>query len=96
MKVIRTSFVLLLLVACFFAFQSSRALAQAPAVSATHKDVAYDDGHAAQKLDVYLAKSDKPMPTMIYIHGGGWRAGSKNRLPALSEWPITADPLIGR
>ena len=45
------------------------------------KDVAYDDDHKAQMLDVYLAKSDKPAPVMIHIHGGGWRAGSKNRIP---------------
>lgn len=48
----------------------------------THKDVAYDDEHQAQKLDVYLAKSDHPLPAMIYIHGGGWRGGSKNGVPA--------------
>jgi acetyl esterase/lipase len=47
----------------------------------THKDLAYDDDDPAQKLDVYLAKSDEPTPAMIYIHGGGWRAGSKNRIP---------------
>jgi acetyl esterase/lipase len=52
-------------------------LAQAPA----HSDVAYDDDHAAQCLDVYLAKSDKPTPAMIYIHGGAWRAGSKKSVP---------------
>ncbi len=46
----------------------------------TLKDVAYDM-HPAQKLDVYLAKSDKPVPAMIYIHGGGWRGGSKNGIP---------------
>lgn len=45
------------------------------------KDVAYDDDHKSQMLDVYLAKSDKPAPVMVYIHGGGWRAGSKNRIP---------------
>lgn len=45
------------------------------------KDVAYDDEHAAQILDVYLAKSDEPAPCMVYIHGGGWRGGSKNRIP---------------
>jgi len=32
-------------------------------------------------LDVYLAKSVKPTPAMIYIHGGGWRAGSKKNVP---------------
>ncbi len=47
----------------------------------THADVAYDDDHSSQRLDVYLAKSDKPTPAMIYIHGGGWRAGSKKNVP---------------
>lgn len=48
----------------------------------THQDLAYDQQHAAQKLDVYLADSEKELPAMIYIHGGGWRAGSKNSVPA--------------
>lgn len=53
------------------------------AVQPDFKDVAYDDDHKAQALDVYLAKaSKKPAPCMVYIHGGGWRAGSKNRIPA--------------
>ena len=47
-----------------------------------HKDVPYDTQHKAQMLDVYLVDSDKPAPVMVYIHGGGWRAGSKNRIPA--------------
>lgn len=74
----------LILSVCLVAFTPVWTLAQAPAVPAiaTHKDIAYDDADAAQKLDVYLAKSDEPMPAMIYIHGGGWRAGSKNRIPA--------------
>ena len=82
MKVLKNFSVCLILAACFLASASSSVLNQAPEFSATHKDVAYDDAHAAQKLDVYLAESDKPMPAMIYIHGGGWRAGSKNRVPA--------------
>jgi len=46
------------------------------------KDVHYDDGGlAAQSLDAYLVKSGTPVPVMIFIHGGGWRAGSKNRIP---------------
>jgi acetyl esterase/lipase len=48
----------------------------------THKDVPYDKADAAQKLDVYLAKSDQPTAAMIFFHGGGWRAGSKNHVPA--------------
>ena len=46
-----------------------------------HRDVAYDDDHASQCVDVYLAKSDIPTPAMIYIHGGGWRGGSKKHVP---------------
>ena len=61
---------------------TSPARAQPPRLSAAHKDVAYDNTNPAQKLDVYLAESDKPLPAMVYIHGGGWRAGSKNRIPA--------------
>jgi acetyl esterase/lipase len=80
MRILKYSSMSLILVACVLAPTSS-ILAQAATTTLTHKDVAYDDAHVAQKLDVYLAKSDKPMPTMVYIHGGGWRAGSKNRIP---------------
>ena len=47
------------------------------------RDVAYDDENPAQRLDVYQAKSSDPAPkpVMVYIHGGGWRAGSKDRIP---------------
>jgi len=72
-------FLLLSVVTCLSALASP---VFAQALAPTHKDVAYDDKHEAQKLDVYLARSDKPTPVMVYIHGGGWRAGSKNRIPA--------------
>ncbi len=55
--------------------------AQAPGSEAAHRNLAYDDDHESQCVDVYLAESDKPTPAMIYIHGGGWRAGSKNNVP---------------
>jgi acetyl esterase/lipase len=45
------------------------------------RDVAYDDANPAQKLDVYLTKSKEPAPVMVFIHGGGWRAGSKKHVP---------------
>jgi len=63
--------------------------AQKPA----HTDVAYDDDHKSQCLDVYLAKSDKPTPVMIYIHGGGWRAGSKKSVPGWLKALVTAGEL---
>ncbi|MEO2035251.1 MAG: alpha/beta hydrolase [Planctomycetaceae bacterium] len=64
-------------------------MAQAPA----HTDVAYDDDHKSQCVDVYLAKSDKPTPVMIYIHGGGWRAGSKQSVPGWLKAFVTAGEL---
>lgn len=70
----------LILAACFIA-SASVAPGQALKFAATHKDVAYHEAHPAQKLDVYLSESDKPTPAMIFIHGGGWRAGSKNHVP---------------
>ena len=55
--------------------------AQQDRLKPTHADLAYDDKHQAQKLDVYLAETDKSVPAMVFIHGGGWRAGSKSRIP---------------
>ena len=81
MNVSRLSYMPLILAGGIVASVCSLAFAQTPTISATHKNVAYDDADAAQKLDVYLAKADHPMPTIIYIHGGGWRAGTKNRIP---------------
>ncbi len=54
---------------------------QTRAITPAHRNVAYAEDHASQCIDVYLAKSDKPTPVMIYIHGGGWRAGTKNNVP---------------
>ncbi|MFV0446128.1 MAG: serine hydrolase, partial [Planctomycetaceae bacterium] len=40
------------------------------------------DGHSL-KLDLYLPTTDDPL-LVIWIHGGGWQNGSKNRCPI--EW----------
>src|SRR5262245_15707575 len=37
--------------------------------------------HPRQVLDFYQAKSDKPTPVVLYIHGGGWRGGDKKTNP---------------
>jgi acetyl esterase/lipase len=34
--------------------------------------------HERQVLDFYQAKSERPTPLVLYIHGGGWRGGDKN------------------
>jgi acetyl esterase/lipase len=44
-------------------------------------DIAYaGNDNPRQKLDLYLPESrssDKPLPVVVWIHGGAWRAGSK-------------------
>jgi acetyl esterase/lipase len=38
------------------------------------------DGHERNKLDLYLPeKTDAPLPVVVWIHGGAWRRGSKDR-----------------
>lgn len=39
--------------------------------------------HPRQVLDFYQAKSDKPTPVVLYIHGGGWQGGDKKTDPKL-------------
>lgn len=46
------------------------------------RDLPYaDTDNPRQKLDLYLPKArktDKPLPVIVFIHGGGWRAGDKS------------------
>lgn len=48
-------------------------------------DIAYvPNGHERQKLDLYVpAGVTNPLPVIIWIHGGAWKGGSKERCPAL-------------
>jgi acetyl esterase/lipase len=47
----------------------------------THKNIEYAKvGDTALLLDLYLPKNHAtPVPLVIWIHGGGWREGSKER-----------------
>jgi acetyl esterase/lipase len=40
------------------------------------KDLAYGT-HERHKLDLYVPKADRPLPLVVWIHGGGWEKGSK-------------------
>ncbi len=52
----------------------------------THANVKYGE-HERQVFDIWLADSSKPTPLAIYIHGGGFKSGSKEKLKSdsLSE-----------
>lgn len=52
----------------------------APPGVRVERDLRYvPEGDPSQVLDLYLPEkpSDKPLPLVVWIHGGGWRAGSK-------------------
>ena len=48
----------------------------------TIRDIPYaDNDNPRQKLDLFLPKSpksDKPLPVVVFIHGGAWRGGNKS------------------
>ena len=78
--------ILTLLLAIAFAPLTSALFAQNPAQGAPPgvrllRDLAYvENGHARQKLDLYLPENPdttSPRPLIIWIHGGGWKAGDK-------------------
>jgi len=45
----------------------------------TAADVVYGS-HERQVLDFWKAKSERPTPLVLYIHGGGWQGGDKRGL----------------
>ena len=57
------------------------------ATEPTHRDLEY--AHAGDHrllLDLYLPpQSEKPVPLVVWVHGGAWRAGSKDSMP-VERW----------
>ena len=47
------------------------------------RDLAYvANGHPRQKLDLYLPKDATNAPLIVWVHGGAWKSGDKDRTPA--------------
>jgi acetyl esterase/lipase len=63
--------------------QQKKKPARPPRPTPTAGNVAYGK-HQRQVLDFWQAKSDRPTPLVLYIHGGGWQAGDKNGLSGLA------------
>ncbi len=55
-----------------------------PASAVVYKDVEYARaGETSLLLDLYYPKSASgPVPVVVWVHGGGWKNGSKDRCPA--------------
>lgn len=55
------------------------------AVPPTHADVSYGP-HPENVVDFWAAEGDGPRPLHVYIHGGGWRGGTKAVKPGQMEY----------
>ena len=64
---------------------TAAAKARATQPPPTLANVAYGT-HPREVLDFWQAKSDQPTPLVLNIHGGGWVAGDKSRVPDLERY----------
>jgi acetyl esterase/lipase len=74
---------LLLIIACTTPVYTQEKKQPPPQPTPTAANLAYGP-HERQRLDFWQAKSDKPTPLVLYIHGGGWQNGDKSGLGAAS------------
>ncbi len=76
-----TSLALLCLLPLTAAAQRPRS--EIPAGTKVERNLEYvKDGHERNKLDLYIPeKAAAPLPVVVWIHGGAWRGGSKDRCP---------------
>ena len=67
----------LIIVAC-----SVLSAADAPAGYRKVVDIPFAevDGHRLA-LDLYLQEGQEHAPLVVFVHGGGWRNGSRNSMP---------------
>ena len=54
---------------------------QIPASVKQFRNLSYvENGRPRQQLDLYVPSGNRPRPLVIWIHGGGWAKGSKDRI----------------
>jgi acetyl esterase/lipase len=71
--------------------ERGQSVAPAPAADSARvmPDVKYGP-HQRNVMDVWLARSEKPTPVLVSIHGGGFRSGNKSVEPALRDRCLAA------
>ncbi len=62
-------------------FQQNLQRQRANSLKPTYADVPYGP-HERNVFDLYLTKTSRPVPLVLYIHGGGFRSGDKRSLNA--------------
>ena len=72
---------LLLLTAAGLLAQADAKKPLAPPFPPDIFDAAYGS-HERHRLDLWRAKSERPTPLVVFIHGGGWHGGDKSAVPA--------------
>jgi acetyl esterase/lipase len=66
------------------AVQKQPPKAKLPPGTTEHRDLRYGPHEERNVLDLYVPKSDSPLPLVVWIHGGAWRGGNKSPLnPAM-------------
>jgi acetyl esterase/lipase len=63
------------------AFAQQPPAPQLPEGTVVHRDLAYvtKNAHERHVLDLYLPAEGDNLPLIVWIHGGGWQNGSKDR-----------------
>jgi acetyl esterase/lipase len=60
-----------------------------PEGTSEYRDLNYGSHKERNNLDLFVPKSEKPLPLVLWVHGGGWAMGSKDggnpALPLLTK-----------